>query len=47
VSREGKQKLLKQNKKEAEDELNSLPKGNIVKIMQRLGSQQDSNQEDD
>jgi hypothetical protein len=47
VSREGKQKLLKQNQKEAEEELNSLPKGNIVKIMQRLGSQQDSNQEDD
>ena len=48
VSKEGKQKLLKQNKKEAEEELNSLPKGNIAKMMQRLGSQeQDKNLEDD
>ena len=41
VSREGKQKLLKQRNEEGEEELNSLPKGNIAQILKQLEKQQD------
>ena len=42
VSKEGKQKLRLEREKEAEEELNSLPKGNIAQILNQLEKQQDT-----
>ena len=42
VSKEGKQKLRLEREKEAQEELNSLPKGNIAQILNQLEKQQDA-----